>query len=131
MAIAWVGYFICTSGVVYTILNSVPMFKMEMDMYGKPQITEYFMRTSRGQYGGEGYITSFIALCVSASFLVMMKADELFKTNLSRRIGIAIAIMSAFIGIGLYLQCYKLKTPWYQNNFWPPEGYTRGPIMRD
>ena len=29
--IAWVGYFLCTSGVVYTILNSMPMFKMEQD----------------------------------------------------------------------------------------------------
>lgn len=28
-SIAWVGYFLCTSGLCYTILNSMPMFKME------------------------------------------------------------------------------------------------------
>ena len=31
MVIAWTGFFFCCSGVVYTILNNVPMFKMEQD----------------------------------------------------------------------------------------------------
>lgn len=89
------------------------------------------MRSNRGQYGGEGYITSGIGLWTSASFLVMIKADKLFKTDLNRRIAVGLAIVSGFISVATYLQCYKLKTPWYSNNFWPPEGYTRGPIMRD
>jgi len=78
ITIAWVGYFVCTSGFIYTILNNMPMFKMEQDQYGKLFVSEYFMRSNRGQYGGEGYITSFIALVVSSSFLVMIKADKLF-----------------------------------------------------
>ena len=82
IAIAWLGYFICTSGVVYTMLNHVPMFKMENDQYGKPYVSEFFMRSNRGQYGGEGYITAAMALCISGAFLVMIKADRIFKTDL-------------------------------------------------
>ena len=29
ITIAWGGYFVCTSGIIYTILNNMPMFKME------------------------------------------------------------------------------------------------------
>ena len=31
ITIAWFGYFVCTSGFIYTILNNMPMFKMEQD----------------------------------------------------------------------------------------------------
>ena len=81
------------------------------------------MRSNRGQYGGEGYITSFIALFISGAFLVMIKADVLFKTELNRRIGIGMAILFAFCGVALYLVCYRIKTPWYSNDFWPPQEY--------
>ena len=131
MVIAWTGYFFCCSGVVYTLLNNVPMFKMEQDAYGKVQIAEYFMRTSRGQYGGEGYIMAAQALFISSAFLMMIKADALFKSTLNRRIAIGCSLFCAMGGVALYLSCYKIKTPWYQNNFWPPEHYTRGPIERD
>ena len=29
LIIAWVSYIICTSGVVYTILNNVPVFRFD------------------------------------------------------------------------------------------------------
>ena len=32
--IALSSYFVCTSGVVYTMINPVPMFKFEPDRYG-------------------------------------------------------------------------------------------------
>lgn len=47
LGIAWVSYIICTSGVVYTILNTVPVFRFDQDQYGKMFVSEYFMRSSR------------------------------------------------------------------------------------
>ena len=47
LIISWVGYVICTSGVVYTILNTVPVFRFDQDQYGKMFVSEYFMRSSR------------------------------------------------------------------------------------
>jgi len=47
LVISWIGYVICTSGVVYTILNTVPVFRFDQDQYGKMFVSEYFMRSSR------------------------------------------------------------------------------------
>lgn len=37
-------YFICTGGIVYSILHNVPWFKLERDDFGKVVVSEYFMR---------------------------------------------------------------------------------------
>ena len=47
LVIAWLSYVVCTSGVVYTILNTVPVFRFDQDQYGKMYVSEYFMRSSR------------------------------------------------------------------------------------
>jgi len=94
-------------------------------------VSEYFMRSSRQQYGGEGYIVSLIAIVVSAIFLFLSKVDVIFTKALHRRVAILAAIFCAFSGIQMYVACYRIKTPWYVNNFLPPAGFTRGPIMRD
>lgn len=46
-AIALTVNIICTAGLVYCMLNKVPMFKMEKNEYGAVVITEYFMRGQR------------------------------------------------------------------------------------
>ena len=125
------SYFVCTSGVVYTMINPVPMFRFEPDKYGKYRVTEYFLPSSRGQYGGEGYIMSFLAIMVSAGFLFMIKVERFADTGLRKRVAIGIAIIVTFLTIQTYIQCYKIKTPWYYNNFMPPSNFMRGPIMRD
>ena len=70
------------------------------------------MRSNRGQYGGEGYITSGLAIFISAAFLVMIKADKLFESDFHRRIAIGIGILCAFIGVGVeppeFLRCAAL-----------------------
>lgn len=42
--IAMATYFICTGGIVYSIIHNVPWFKMERDQYGSVFISEYFMK---------------------------------------------------------------------------------------
>ena len=76
-------------------------------------VSEYFMRSSRQQYGGEGYIVAFIASVVSISFLFMSKVDQLFEKAIHRRLAILFSIFIAFFGIQLYVMCYRIKTPWY------------------
>ena len=91
------------------------MFRFDYDQYGKVYVAEYFMKGSRGQYGGEGYITAALALLTSAAFLAMIKADKLVQGDLRRRILIGVCILITFVGVQMYVYCYKLKTPWYHN----------------
>ena len=62
---------------------------------------------------------------------MMIKANSWFKSTLNKRIAIGLSIVFCFLGMITYVSCYKIKTPWYQTNFWPPEGYLKGPLMRD
>ena len=46
--IAIAVWVICTGGLVYSMLNSMPWFKFERNEYGTVVIAEYFMRGQRG-----------------------------------------------------------------------------------
>ena len=43
-AISIATFCICTGGLVYAIIHSVPWFKFERDEFGKVYISEYFMK---------------------------------------------------------------------------------------
>ena len=99
LGIAVIGYLICTSGVVYTMLHSVPVFKFDQDQYGKMYVSEYFMRNQRQQYGGEGYIISFLSVLISMMILFISKIDVIFSDDFSRRAAVYAVILFAFTGI--------------------------------
>jgi len=67
--IAMLTFFICTGGVVYSIIHGVPWFKFDRNEYGQVYVAEYFMRGQRGQWAGEGYIVS--ALTVLTGFVLI------------------------------------------------------------
>jgi hypothetical protein len=48
-----------------------------------------------------------------------------------RRVLLIALLLIGYFGIEMFLVCYRLKTPWYSSNFWPPGDYIKGPIMRD
>ena len=70
---AWV---ICTGGLVYSMLNQMPWFKLEKNEYGQIVIAEYFMRGQRGQWAGEGYIVSILVTVIGLSFLYLNNLDR-------------------------------------------------------
>jgi hypothetical protein len=41
-------FFICTGGVVHTVIHQTPWFKFGMNEYGQQYVVEYFMRGQRG-----------------------------------------------------------------------------------
>ena len=131
MLIAVVTYWICTSGIVYVMINGSPYAYFDYNEYGQVVIKEYFKKSLRAQYGIEGQITATINLLAAGCFMLLLKADKLFKTAFSRRVAIAVALFGAGFFTYWYVFFYRLKAPWYENKFWPPEHYTRGPLMRD
>ena len=61
----------------------------------------------------------------------MYKVDSIWTDKTNRRIAMLVGMAGAFFLIQMYVFCYRIKTPWYSNNFLPPDKYTKGPIMRD
>ena len=74
-SIALIGNFICTSGIVFTQLHQMPTFRFGHDQYGNNFVEEYFYRSSRSQYAGEGYLAVTMALIVGILFLALCKID--------------------------------------------------------
>ena len=48
--LSMVVFFICTGGVVHTVIHQTPWFKFGMNEYGQQYVVEYFMRGQRGQW---------------------------------------------------------------------------------
>jgi len=124
-------FFICTGGIVYSIIHGVPWFKFDRDEFGKVFISEYFMRGQRGQWAGEGYIVSFLVVMSGLGFIFLMRIQDYFKDSLKQRMAILGGIMVIYLLNQGILICYQIKSPWYGPTFMPPAHYMRGPLMND
>lgn len=71
-------FFLCTGGIVYTVIHGVPWFKFERDQFGSVVVAEYFMKGQRGQWAGEGYIVSFVTTVTGLLLLALSRAGDLF-----------------------------------------------------
>ena len=129
--IAIAAWIICTGGLVYGMINNMPWFKFERDQYGMIRVAEYFMRGMRGQWSGEGYIVSTLTTAIGLTMLYMNTVDLRLKDKHEMRMHIMTCLFAIFVGIQLLLVFYRIKQPWYNPGFFPPDYYTRGSVMSD
>lgn len=95
-------------------------------------ISEYFMKQQRSQYAGEGYIVSVLCLLASLSFLFFTRLDSLLRLKgETRGIVLCVLLLLGYLFVQVFLLCYRIKTPWYNTSFLPPQDYMRGPLARD
>jgi hypothetical protein len=127
-------YFICTGGIVYTILHKVPWFKMGRSKDGGIEVEEYFQRNQRNQWAGEGYIcssiskTSSLTLVMIAAILLIVayNSEKLAKNNSQLRIIMGVCVVGAYLFSGFLISAYQIKADWYGPTFFPPEHYITG-----
>ena len=81
IGVAVLGFIICTSGIVYAKLHNMPMFRMDTDEYGNHYIGEFFNRGNRSQWGGEGYIVSFLCALISGAFYFVANVDKFANSH--------------------------------------------------
>lgn len=123
---AWV---ICTGGLVYSMLNSMPWFKFERNEFGSVVIAEYFMRGQRGQWAGEGYIISVLVTVIGLTFLALNNLSS-FITDKGHQRTFTLGILCAiWLMQHLLLSFYRIKSPWYNPQFAPPDYYQRGTLL--
>ena len=124
-------FVICTGGIVYSMTNNMPLFKFERNEYGSVIVGEYFMRGGRGQYAGEGYIASVLFTVIGLSYLYLSKIHCNVNEKHQQRIQIVVCLLCIYILQKVLIGVYKLKSPWYNPTFSPPDYYTTGPLARD
>ena len=74
-------FIVCTGGLVYSMLNQMPLFRFEKNQYGAIQVAEYIMRGQRGQYMGEGYIASCLFTIIGLCYLYLANVDRLVASK--------------------------------------------------
>jgi len=109
----------------------MPMFRMDTDEFGNHYIGEIFNRGNRSQWGAEGYICSTLCAFISAAFFFVYCVDKFSEGPTQRRFFTLLGLAVGYVLITAYIEIYKLKTPWYNPKFFPPQDYIRGSIMRD
>lgn len=130
-AIAICVWVICTGGLVYSMLNSMPWFKFERNEYGQVVIAEYFMRGQRGQWAGEGYIASVLCTIIGLCYLALNNIEKYAEDRNTQRIAVMVLLISLYIMQAIYVAIYRFKSPWYNPVFSPPDYYLKGSFLQD
>lgn len=112
------------------MINKMPTFRYKQTEYGN-EIEEYFYRSMRSQYGGEGYIMSFLVMCFSGCFFVATRAEKYTNNEVMQKVVVIGMIFLTFSILQIYVGFYRIKNPYYMCTFFPPHHYTKGPLMRD
>lgn len=113
------------------MLNNSPLFKFRRNEYGSVVVEEYFMRGQRGQYSGEGYIASTLFTCIGLGYLFVCNAERIFSSRQKQRFAILLGIALLYILQTTLHYVYKIKSPWFNPQFSPPDYYQRGSLAHD
>jgi len=95
--ISIVVFIVCTGGLVYSMINDTPLFKFERNEYGSVVIGEYFMRGSRGQWKGEGWLISSLVTFTGLVWLYLNNIEKFVESKSSQRIMIYIALAAIWV----------------------------------
>lgn len=122
-AISIAAWVICTGGLVYSMLNQMPWFKFEKNEFGSVVIAEYFMRGQRGQWAGEGYIISVLVTVIGLTYLYLNNITQFSSDKSQQRMMVFVTILALWMMNHLLLSFYRIKSPWYNPQFAPPDYY--------
>ncbi|CAG9323704.1 unnamed protein product [Blepharisma stoltei] len=117
-------YFVCISGVVYDIIHGVPMVGS-----GQKGVPELIHSGQRSQYGAEGFLMGFL-ITIGGLGVVALGALSKLPPYRIRLFGFAI-LLAVIYSAYTIVSVYRIKARWYGPGFYPPDYYTRGPLMRD
>ena len=110
---AMLTYCISCGGVVYGIIHNNPWFKFENDEFGKPYVSEYFMKGQHGQWSGEGYIFTSLLALLGFALIAITKLDKYFTNAYVLRIAVLVNLGVVFLIWQAILIVYRYKQPWY------------------
>ena len=104
---------------------------MEKNEFGQIVIAEYFMRGQRGQWAGEGYIISVLVTLIGFCFLYLNHVDKFAADKSQQRVLTVCTLIGIYLMFQMLLVFYRIKSPWYNPMFMPPDYYQKGSLLQD
>jgi oligosaccharyltransferase complex subunit gamma len=120
-------YIICIGGIVYNIIHGTPFAKFNREGH----IVEIIHPGQRSQYVGEGLLLSSLFVLVGTLLMAFNWINYIFKSYWQHRIASLVLTFSIVILSRLIISLYQIKAGWYGPTFYPPQGYIRGPLIKD
>lgn len=119
-------YIICIGGIVYNIIHGTPFAKFDRDGH----IVELIHSGQRSQYVGEGLLMSTLFV-IGGTLLYAFNWINKLKSYWHHRIAALALIFFLVILSRVIVSIYQKKASWYGPTFYPPYGYTKGPLIKD
>jgi oligosaccharyltransferase complex subunit gamma len=119
-------YIICIGGIVYNIIHGTPFAKF--DRYGN--IVELIHTGQRSQYVGEGLLLSSLFVMGGIVMMAFIWINKI-TSNWQHRIATLVLIFLMVVIFRVIISIYQKKASWYGPTFFPPYGYTKGPLIKD
>jgi len=120
----------CVGGIAFNMIHKVPTFKYAQDSNGEVYIEEYFQKSQRSQYSGEGYMISMLMFTIGALMVVYTYVNRI-KSQVKREVICLALIVAIFFGVTVLQTIFSMKASHYNPTFYPPEGYMKGPLSVD
>jgi hypothetical protein len=120
----------CVGGIAFNMIHKVPTFRYAQDENGEVYIEEYFQRSQRSQYSGEGYMASMLMFSIGALMVLYAYVNRI-KNTFTREVVWLVLIVAIFFGIVLLQGIFALKASHYSPSFYPPDHYMKGPLSID
>ena len=89
------------------------------------------MRGQRGQYMGEGYMASTLMCAIGLVYLYLSKVTEFNDSKHKVRVAVAVSLFTLYVLHYCLTEMYKIKSPWYNPTFLPPDYYQKGSLWSD
>lgn len=119
-------FIVCIGGIVYNIIHHTPFAKFDRD----GNIVEFIHSGQRSQYIGEGLLMSTLFVTIG-TLLMSFNWINKIRGYWPHRIAALIIIFLIAILSRVVTAIYQKKASWYGPTFYPPSGYTRGPLIKD
>ena len=74
---------------------------------------------------------SVLATFIGLTYLFLNNAERFFEDKTNLRMAIYGSIVLILIAQKLYVVGYRIKSPWYNPEFSPPDYYQRGSLASD
>lgn len=74
---------------------------------------------------------SVLGIVIGLGYLTLNNVTALVDDKYQIRMCVYILVVILFILHKLYLVAYRIKSPWYDPQFLPPDYYQRGSLMKD
>jgi oligosaccharyltransferase complex subunit gamma len=119
-------YIICIGGIVYNIIHGTPFAKFNREGH----IVEFIHSGQRSQYVGEGLLLSSLFVLGGTILMAFNWINSIRGYWTHRLTALALIFLIAILS-RIIIALYQKKASWYNPTFYPPSGYTRGPLLND